>query len=163
MNKKLIIILARLIIGSKTPIKADCGELCGAKCCGGGYESGMILLPGEDKLLKTGEYKIKKKTIGKEKVKFAVCRGSCSRGKRPFMCRIYPLLPYLNKDGTIMVIADPRAGYLCPLLSAQEYIDPDFKKAVKKASEILIRDNDNRRIFAELSMTADEYIKFTGN
>jgi hypothetical protein len=35
-------------LGRLTPIPADCGKLCGKRCCQGGEDDGMILFPGEE-------------------------------------------------------------------------------------------------------------------
>ena len=41
------ILRARELLESHTPMKSDCGALCGGACCKGSDEDGMALLPGE--------------------------------------------------------------------------------------------------------------------
>ena len=43
---------ARKILEEVTPLKADCGRVCGAACCASleGEETGMLLFPGEEAL-----------------------------------------------------------------------------------------------------------------
>lgn len=147
-------------IGNKTPIPADCGELCGAKCCKGGKHDGMLLLPGEEVFLRHSSGIRLRKTAGG--VRYAVCDGRCNRRLRPFMCRIYPLVMVPEGD-SCRVIADPRAKYHCPLLQAKEYIDRDFIAAVKRAGDILLQDPDGRAFLEKLGGEIAEYSRFTGS
>ena len=41
---------ARRKLETLTPLKTDCGRLCGARCCASleGEETGMLLFPGEE-------------------------------------------------------------------------------------------------------------------
>ena len=41
---------ARALLETLTPLKRDCGRLCGARCCRSleGEETGMVLFPGEE-------------------------------------------------------------------------------------------------------------------
>ncbi len=41
---------AREILAEVTPLKTDCGKVCGARCCRSleGEETGMLLFPGEE-------------------------------------------------------------------------------------------------------------------
>lgn len=146
-------------IGKRTPIPADCGELCNAKCCKGGKDDGMLLLPGEQVFLRHSPGIELRKTP--EGLRYAVCHGRCNRLLRPFMCRIYPLV--MVPDGnSCRVIPDPRAKYHCPLLRAQEYLDPDFIAAVKRAGDILMGDPDGRAFLCKLGKEVEEYSRFTG-
>lgn len=82
-----------------------------------------------------------------------VCRGECDRRKRPLACRIFPLFPLAleNENGTVIVpVPDPRAG-MCPLLRCPEKIDRSFYRAVRRAGEYLLRDEDTRKYLIELS------------
>ena len=146
-------------IGKKTPIKADCGELCGAKCCRGSEEDGMLLLPGEEKLMKlVPGMSLRTSENGRS---YVVCRGTCRRALRPFACRIYPLT-LLKNGNEIRVTADPRAKYHCPLLAATEYIDPDFVRALRKAGKIMMESASGRAYLDELAEELRAYYRFTG-
>lgn len=147
------------IIGAKTPIKADCGELCGAACCQGGEEDGMMVLPGEEKLLRLWPgMRIKKSANGHV---YAVCDGRCRRALRPFSCRIYPLA-LLKVGDEVRVVADSRAKYRCPLLAAPAYIDPDFVRALRKAGKLICRSASGRAYLEELAKELRAYYRFTG-
>ena len=52
MNETELIKKAYEAIGTLTPLKSDCGRLCGAVCCKGDDETGMLLFPGEESLYK---------------------------------------------------------------------------------------------------------------
>ncbi len=41
---------ARELLAEVTPLKSDCGRVCGARCCASleGEETGMLLFPGEE-------------------------------------------------------------------------------------------------------------------
>ena len=168
LNKK-----ARLIIGGKTPIPADCGLLCKKACCAvradiSGDELGMLLFPGEEKLFENDPYvKIEKITLNGNPVWFAVCGGVCDRKNRPLACRIFPLLPYIPRSGRrkpspqFCVIGDPRAEFLCPLLSGN-LIDPRFYARVGEMTAALLKNRKMRSFLVSLSETADGYLRFTG-
>jgi hypothetical protein len=165
---------ARRAIGRATPIKADCGLLCKKACCKSdrdvqGDELGMLLFPGEEKLLQNDpDIKIEEIEFGGQHVWFAVCGGSCVRAVRPLSCRIFPLLPYIPKSERkktrprFSVIPDPRAGYLCPLLHGKSYVGTSFYARVSDAAAVLIKNRRARRFLVLLSGIADEYFRFTG-
>ena len=48
---------AREKLNSVTPLKRDCGRVCGSRCCDSleGEETGMLLFPGEDTLYRGRE------------------------------------------------------------------------------------------------------------
>lgn len=69
-----------------TPLRTDCGVLCGARCCKGDDETGMLLFPGEPTALRVIE------TEGR---RLAVCGGVCDRNERPLSCRIFPFFPFV--------------------------------------------------------------------
>ena len=147
------------VLGSLTPIRADCGELCEAACCKGSDEDGMLLLPGEEKLLRFSPgLRLKTSQNGRA---YAVCNGKCVRALRPFSCRIYPLA--ILKDGdNVRIVADPRAKYTCPLLKAPEYIDPDFVRALRKAGKLMMKSASGRAYLDLLAEELRAYYRFTG-
>jgi len=158
VKTKTILSLYRAL-GSLTPIPADCGELCGAKCCQGGPDDGMLCLPGEEKLLRFVPGLTLRHTP--EGVRYVTCNGKCLRAFRPFFCRIYPLIP-IYENRKIKVIEDPRAAYHCPLLSASELMDSAFRRAVCRAGHILARDPEGRQFLEHLTADIREYRRFTG-
>ena len=146
-------------IGSMTPISADCGKLCGARCCRGDENDGMIVFPGEEKLLSAHGYKLMQREMNGFPVYFTSCNGSCNRVYRPLSCRIFPLAPTL-RDGTLKIIPDPRAKYLCPLLLADS-VEEKFKAAVERAFSLLSEDENVREMLIHYTAMLDEYSKFT--
>ena len=63
-------------LGRITPIPADCGKLCGAKCCKGNDDDGMILFPGEAEFLSSKEFlTIRESEMCGSRVEFASCKG----------------------------------------------------------------------------------------
>lgn len=43
------------IIGDKTPLKKDCGQICDGACCKGDDDTGMLLFPFEESVLHVEE------------------------------------------------------------------------------------------------------------
>ena len=105
---------------SSTPLITDCGRLCGHICCSDtDAGEGMYLYPfenvmfGEDTpFAKISDCDFK---AGGRKVDFLTCEGFCTRECRPLACRVFPLVPYVTKEGELKVIFDPRAVGFCPL------------------------------------------------
>ena len=146
---------AREKLNHVTPLKRDCGRICGARCCRSceGEETGMLLFPGEEETYRDREgWKILDTASGK----LLVCSGACDRGERPLACRLFPLLPVI-RDGRVRVAVDQRARAVCPLarqgLSAA---DPAFTDAVREAGEILAADREQRRMLEMLTAEQDE-------
>ena len=73
---------AREKLNSITPLKRDCGRVCGSRCCDSleGEETGMLLFPGEDMLYRDREgWTIRQTPAGP----MVICPGTCSREDRP--------------------------------------------------------------------------------
>ena len=163
MSRALALSRASAALSRVTPIPADCGLLCDARCCRGGSEAVMILYPGEEKL-----FTIRKGftvLIGDTQAGpvFSLrCGGRCRRKHRPFACRIYPLVPYIGKDGIPRAVPDPRARYVCPLLRGN-HLSREFRSAASRAVRLLCRDRDIKTFIARYSATLEEYSKFTGD
>ncbi len=162
------------LIGSATPISADCGQLCGAACCkapeGAEAEYGMLLFPGEELLLKgDAHFTLSELPPPKgfsKKVWFAACDGSCDRKKRPLACRIFPCLPYIpqqnrgNRYAYPAGIRDPRAGIVCPLVARNaNHIEEKFYAAVSKAAASLLSCREHRRFLLALSALSDDNLR----
>ena len=153
-----------------TPIKADCGKLCNKACCKG-EDCGMYLFPGEKKvydMLKPEwakieysdfTYKYNEKVI---KTPILFCDENCDRYQRPLACRIFPLTPYISKEGRLKIIKDPRAKKMCPVcygLDINEY-DYSFIKNVERAFKLLIKNEEVKVFLESFSRELDEYLKF---
>lgn len=165
MYKKILYKKAYRILNISTPLNFDCGVLCNNKCCKGDNNKGMILFPGEEIMYANESFLlIKEKDFCDTKILFASCSGKCDRKLRPLACRIFPLVPYINKDGLLQIINDPRAKYLCPLLTGIDHIkiSPVFKRNVRKVFQRLSQDRDIREYLVKLSGVLEEYMRFTG-
>lgn len=143
------------IMGNLTPLKVDCGQLCGGACCKGDGSTGMLLFPGEESKLTVIE--------GENEQRLAVCDGTCDRSSRPLSCRIFPFFPTISENGKIFVEPDLRASRLCPLIEHIDEIefDPKFFKAVKKVGKILAKDDECRKFLEDITDEIDEIAKFT--
>ena len=144
---------AREKLKNVTPLKKDCGRVCGARCCRPleGEETGMLLFPGEEDAYAGLEgWTVRPVARGS----LVVCPGTCDRDRRPLSCRLFPLLPLIGDDGNIRVVTDLRAKAVCPLArQGKSALDPAFIDAVREAGELLAR-SDDQAVF--LDMLAEE-------
>lgn len=142
------------IMGDLTPLKADCGKLCGGACCKGDENTGMRLFPFEE-----SELPVKVLDNG---VRLVVCEGKCDRTKRPLACRIFPFFPTVDERGKVYVEADFRGARLCPLISHSDEIifDKRFFKALKKVGKILAKDEACLEFLREATDEIDTYKDF---
>ena len=142
---------ARALIRDLTPLKINCGKLCGGACCqpspDDDGENGMLLFPFEESFYQEPIagmpfHLIDDDTLFKGGKRF-VCEGKCAREHRPLACRIFPLRMRVEKDGELHVKAeiDPRAWCVCPLLEqgGLRAMSQDFVKAVEAAGSILCK------------------------
>lgn len=129
------------VLGEETPLREDCGQVCGAACCRGASdgEQGMLLFPGEP-VPPFG------RVLNAAGGRLFVCEESCRRKQRPLACRLFPLFPALDKDGRVRAIYDPRAFRLCPLLREREHIrlERTFVRAVRRSGRLLAADSHCR-------------------
>ena len=145
-------------IGALTPISADCGKLCGSRCCKGDQEAGMIVFPGEETLLRSHGFSLLPRQMNGYPVSFAICTGRCRRIFRPLACRIFPLAPFFDNH-TLFVAEDPRAQALCPLLSAHAVEQP-FYDAVYRAFCVLTEDFAICEMLTHYTSMLNEYRVF---
>ena len=140
---------AREKLKNVTPLKRDCGRICGACCCRPleGENTGMLLFPGEAEAYagKDG-FEVRKTAQGD----LLLCSGVCDRDERPLSCRLFPLLPVIGDDGKVRVITDLRAKAVCPLArQGKSAMDPAFADAVREAGEILAAE-DEQAVFLDM-------------
>lgn len=146
-----------------TPIHADCGRLCGAACCRDSeHGTGMYLYPGENAVFTPAPFWALIEdsdfiTSGKP-VPFLTCPGHCERDIRPLACRVFPLVPYMNKSGEIKIIFDPRAAAFCPLRKTG--VLASFYKDVRLAVNVLKKFPRVREFIRAQSELIDEYTEF---
>ena len=147
--------LAREKLNHITPLKRDCGRVCGARCCRSceGEETGMLLFPGEEALYRGKE---KWRILDSANGKMVICDGVCDRDERPLACRMFPLLPVI-REGRVRAVTDLRARAVCPLArQGKQAMDPAFADAVREAGEILAADGRQRRMLETLTSEQDE-------
>ena len=146
---------AREKLNDVTPLKRDCGRVCGSRCCRSceGEETGMLLFPGEEALYRDKEgWRI----LDTESGRLLICPGTCDRDERPLACRLFPLLPVI-REGRIRAAVDQRARAVCPLArQGIRTMAPAFADAVREAGEILAADEKQRRMLEMLTAEQDE-------
>lgn len=142
--KPKAVLAARDLLMRVTPLKSDCGRLCGAACCLGDDETGMLLFPGEQALYE-GNPSVRlikaHYALAGDPALLLVCEGTCRREDRPLACRLFPLFLRFGPDATAHVVIDPRARAVCPLCSSGlSAFDPAFREAVQKAYDLMLED-----------------------
>ena len=146
---------ARKMLRDITPLRMDCGLVCGGACCRSlpGEQTGMLLFPGEDARYqdKPG-YRILPTATGP----LLVCGGSCDRADRPLSCRLFPLLPVLREEG-VRVAMDARARAACPLAAqGVRGLSEEFVEAVRRAGQLLAQDEVQRAFLLRLTREQDD-------
>lgn len=145
-----------------TPLRQDCGELCGRACCKGDQNTGMWLLPGEAELLRGQEGFSIQPCQDNGGYPLLVCQGSCDRKYRPFACRIYPFFPLVTeREGgglEIRLIRDPRAAK-CPLPGPQRGVSQSFRFCLRQAALALLEDPELRQYLLNTSEFLTEIIQ----
>ena len=170
MNIEYVYLQLYRLFDKSTPIAADCGKLCGERCCRGD-DCGMYLFPGEERVFRLlnpewaeiGKSDFCYEFRGKKKsVPILFCRGGCDRYQRPLACRIFPLTPYINDEKKTEIIIDPRAKAMCPLAKSLEIDEFDirFVKNVKRAFALLMKNQEIAEYMKSYSEYLKEYKKF---
>lgn len=152
-------------LNKRTPLSGDCGMLCGQACCvdSGEEQLGMYLFPFEEAALENaGNLTIEDSDfmINGKPVKIAFCKPFCDRGQRPLSCRIFPLFPYVGKDGQMDVIVDPRSRECCPLhkLDIKDFSSL-FVRGVRHTAKLLMANESTREFLYESSRLIDDEIE----
>ena len=152
------VLQARQLLEQLTPLRRDCGRICGAACCQADEDGqgGMLLLPMEDRLytsLPSG-MRLQRDDAVLPDMKLLVCDGTCDRTQRPYACRVFPLTPVLetrDEKERLRVIVDPRAYAVCPLCEyGMNGMDTGFAQAVLESARILCRHETYREYFRAL-------------
>lgn len=169
MEQTALILKSYRLLDLATPLRTDCGTLCGKACCQStedtsfAQNSGMYLFPGETSILSGAAYlSLQPVAIptpyGFYRLVLAMCDGSCPRHLRPLACRIFPLTPYADPDGDWMLQMDLRGRSLCPLVRRMQPYDlePDFVASVRTVIRLLTADPETRYFMSLLSRIQDE-------
>lgn len=135
---------ARALLETLTPLRHDCGQLCGAACCAPDEDGqgGVYLFPGEEARYDSVDWaRIEVDAFGP----MLVCDGHCPRENRPLGCRIFPLTPVRKRAGWDVRL-DRRAWALCPLMPhGVRGLDPDFVAAARAAVRLIAQDEPGER------------------
>ena len=148
-NPLQAVLSARAELETLTPLKTNCGRVCGGACCQDDDtgENGMLLFPGEEALYSQpmegfAFHLVRDDTLYQGGWRL-VCRGQCQRQHRPLACRLFPLFLHFKKDGTPRVKLDNRAKSVCPLCSyGLVGLRAEFVSAAKDAYAALMEDAD---------------------
>lgn len=125
-----------------TPLSFDCGELCGAKCCKGDKDNGMILFPGEEEFFLADE-NFRVFYDKRYDCNIVSCKGFCSRTKRPLSCRIFPFLFYkTDAQSSCKSGPDIRALDFCPIFDCEISVDRQFLRYMRIASKLIDSDEE---------------------
>lgn len=147
-------------IGDCTPMRTDCGLLCGAACCYPDDEGagGVCLLPGEEALLDGAPWA----ELGFDAQMarpMLICRDACDRARRPFLCRVFPLCPTMGKNGWT-VRPDARARALCPLSrGGLRALDPAFVRGCVRAARRIAADAEGEAFLRRWAEIEAEFRK----
>ncbi len=153
-------------LNKRTPLKTDCGQLCGNACCedGEGEQLGMYLFPFEEEALEGAsnlDIQDSDFCIHEKAVKIAFCKPYCDRKMRPLSCRIFPLFPYVDREGNMQIIIDPRSRACCPLHKADmRDFSPQFVRGVRHVAKLLWANETTREFLYETSRLIDEELQF---
>lgn len=158
------LLAARSLLREVTPLKADCGRLCGAACCQAdvGDESGMYLFPGEDALYPPdiGWARILRTRwqSGDFAASLLVCDGHCPRDARPLACRIFPLIGRREGHG-VRIHLDLRAWPVCPLMPhGIQGLSGDFVAAAHAAFALLWAEPAHRAFIEAMEGLLRDYV-----
>lgn len=127
-------------IGDGTPLRDDCGALCGAACCqtDANNQGGVALVPGEEAQFRPWARLERDPQMDAPMIR---CDNPCDRDLRPFLCRIFPLCPTIGRDGRWTVRMDARARAMCPLTRfGVKGLDLGFVRGCVRAVRILAED-----------------------
>ena len=136
-----------------TPLRSDCGLLCGKLCCQPGktVNLGMYLFPGEEVMYTgredwlaweqrdpTEDYFPSSWT---KPLYFISCTKPCPRAGRPLICRFFPLAPHLLYNDTLLLIHETMTlSYKCPLIIQDQPLEEDFIQMVGRCWRSLLTD-----------------------
>ncbi|MCI5771300.1 MAG: hypothetical protein MR021_00490 [Clostridiales bacterium] len=149
MDALAAVVRAREILSQATPLRTDCGRICGGACCrtDGDGQGGMLLFPGEEALydrLPAGFSILPERTVSPDG-RLLMCSGVCDRSLRPLACRFFPLRPTARGR----VVMDRRGFFVCPLTeSGMGGLSGDFVAAAREAAAVLC-ENETQRAFLE--------------
>ena len=150
------------LLENVTPLKSDCGTLCDHACCKPDKDAGgeVWLLPCEEEMdFDWAEVHPTRMPVTETDAYAISCASMCDRAKRPFLCRIFPLVPYYSKKRNEWdVRMDRRAWMLCPLCNyGVKGLNPEFVSAARQAVQILCEDAETEDFLQKVHLEEDAY------
>lgn len=161
------LVKARELLENETPLKSDCGRICGAKCCQSDDtgENGMLLYPFEDRLYRKGiegfTFELRDDDTLYKGGKRLICNGECPREFRPLKCRLFPLRISVKEaeDNSLKAEAalDPSAFAVCPLCEqGMQALSESFISAAEQAGGEMLKSLDiTEALFREQEIIND--------
>jgi len=154
---------ARARLTAVTPMKTDCGRLCGAACCQPDEDGmgGMYLFPGEENLIEAAAWaRVEEEPNGPGEAgaKLLSCAGQCDREKRPLACMLFPLSPFFDGAGRVDVRLDARARPICPLACGRRSgLSDAFVTAARAAMALIAEDEEGAAFLADWQRIEAQY------
>ncbi len=150
------------LLETVTPLHADCGKICGGRCCEDSDEgTGMYLYPFEECMYSPrpmwAQIEPSGFFYGEREALLLSCPGRCQRELRPLACRIFPLAPYKKRGERMKIIFDPRAASMCPLEPAA--LTDDFIEKVERAMRAIVKTKEGKAFIEAQSLLIDEYVR----
>jgi hypothetical protein len=139
------------LLDQVTPLREDCGNLCGKLCCQpANPDTGIYLYPGEEAMFQRDETWLSWSVQQAEEydfppswrgpVYFVRCTGECPRERRPLQCRFFPLTAHFLASGALALIWETIAlPYRCPLLGRRLPLEQEFVNAAAAAWSLLMQ------------------------
>ncbi len=167
MDATAAVLRARELLNQVTPMRFDCGKLCGSACCDKSEAGeGMLLFPGEKELyasMPDGFHIMP--DMSEENGWLLTCEGYCDRETRPLSCRLFPLIPYILKrdsgDSAGMAM-DVRAWPICPLMKdGLAGCDQSFIETAAQAARVLCAVPAHQDFIAKLTDKLAQYKEFS--
>lgn len=153
------------MLESVTPLRTDCGKLCGGKCCNGDENDGMLLFPHEKDFFCSSDcFTVKNDpATGYDEV---ICNGKCDRKERPLACRIFPFFFFASKqnDGSVKlgVLPDTRARGVCPILNRNEPVSKEFERKMRMIAAVFEKDSDICDFLIDVTNIITDFGAFSG-
>ena len=161
---------ARELLQTLTPLRRDCGGVCGAACCAPDEDGqgGMLLFPGEEALYQPlpAGFSLRQDDGVLPGMLLLTCGGVCDRALRPLACRMFPLTPVLSvrdgrerqmetkllvRDDIVVFSAGNQIYAECPLCEGGvRGMDATFAQAVLQSARILNECPEHQAYFRAL-------------
>lgn len=140
-----------------TPLLVDCGELCSKRCCQKEIGQGIFLFPDEAGMFAGKPYWQPVQQI--EGMEAVSCDGNCPREERPLFCRIFPLFPYLDETGELLLTFYSPFNFICPLVKLEDFslLAQDYLEALEEVGHLLSQNPDCREFLEKISRRIDAY------